>query len=478
VISSLSSLFRSARTLRAAIVLALLLPAGVSFAQQQQKERQPNNLSEKASEVFTKIGPLVQGQKWDEALGLLNALIPQLAANSYDLAEVLQTKGKLLLQKEEYAKALEPLEKALALSDANDFFDKNASLMLVDFIAKLYAQEAVSAKDPAIQKAYFAKAVTYFKRWLKDTPKQNPDISLYFAQVLVQQATVNQEKPDINLIREARVEVDKVLKNSIKPKESAYQLLYFILQQEGQIAKSAEILELLVKQYPTKSNYWQQLMATYNTLAAMAIDTDKNPEKARQYYVRAINTIERAQAQGFLKSPKDQYNLVVIYSQAGQFGRSTELLYSGLKNGAIESDVKNWLLLSYAYLQVNQELRAIAALKEATKIFPQSGQLEFNIGQLYSGLDKPKEANEHYRLAMTKGGGDKPFATAMFLAWTSYELGLFEDALEAIKIAEAKKTPQDKDDNLPKMKDAIQSAIREREEKKNAATNAAAPKTT
>lgn len=454
-------------------MLALLASAGFAFAQEKQ-----HSLSEKAAETFGKLQTMVREDKpnWAAALDLVNGLIPQLPADSYDLAQALQTKGKLLLQKEEYGQAIPPLEASLVLSDAHQYFEPGEALMVVDLLARIYAQEAVAAKTPAAQQQAFAKSVGYFKRWLKDTPKPNADTSLVYAQVLVQYAMVNAEKPNLDLIKEARAEVEKVLYSSVKPKESAYLLLQFAYQQEGDIAKSAQLLELLVKQYPNKANYWQQLMASYNTLAAA---NEKNPEKMRTYYVRAINTIERAQPYGFLKGPKDNYNLVTLYTLAGQFGRSTELLHAGLRSGAIESDVKNWLLLMYSYQQANQELQAINAGKEAIKLFPKAGQLDFNIGQIYYGMNDTKNANAFFRSAVNKGGVEKLYPTLMVLAYTSFELGQLDEALDAIKRAEQMNEKKG-DTSLPRMKEAIEAAIKERDDKKAEAEKRAAeakPKT-
>ena len=320
------------------------------------------------------------------------------------MAEVEQTKGKILLQKEDYSGALQPLEDSVRISDAHGFFDQAQTLTLVDLIARLYSQEATAqTKNPALQQQYFAKAGLYFKRWLKETPKPSADAALFYASVLINQASTNPDKIDLPMVKEAQNQVEHALLLTNKPKESMYQLLSFALQQEGDSQKSAEVLELLVKQYPNKVNYWQQLMGTYNLLASA---NEKNEALQKEYYIRTINTIERAQAYGFLKSPKDQYNLVTLYSLAGQFGKSTDLLYAGLKNGTIESDVKNWLLLAYAYQQVNQELQAASALKEAIKLFPKSAQLDFQLGQIYTSMDDTKQANAAYVAAASKLSGD------------------------------------------------------------------------
>lgn len=452
--------------------VALLVPAmAVASSVFAAEEKTPPALTEKTTELFTKIAPYQKEQNWKAIIDLINAALPTLPPNSYDLAEVLSSKGIALLQIEDYSRALEPLETALRISDAHEFFEKPKAMQIVDLLARLYSQEAAGTKDPVLQKQYFAKAGVYFKRWFANTPKPNPDMLVSYASILVNQASIDPNNVDLNLIKEAREITERTLLTTLKPKESSFQLLSYTYQQENRLDKSAEILELLVKQYPTKANYWQQLMATYNTLASV---NEKEPRKMRQYYVRAINTIERAQPYGFLKTPKDQYNLVTLYSLAGQFGRSTDLLSAGLKDGTIESTAKNWLLLVYAYLQVNQEQQAIAALKQAGGLFPKEAQIDFQLGQLYSLKDDTKSAHAAYKAADAKGGGDKPFAVAMFLAYTSFELSLLDDALAAITKAE-KMPDASKDKGLPKMKEAILAAIDDRDEKLKKKAEANAP---
>jgi tetratricopeptide (TPR) repeat protein len=172
--------------------------------------------------------------------------------------------------------------------------------------------------------------------------------------------------------------------------------------------------------------------------------------------------MERAQALGLMQTPKDNYNLVTMYYNAGQFGKATDLLYSGLKSGAIESDLKNWQLLAYSYQQIGRDAQAIAVLKEAGTAFP-SGQIEFQIGQIYSQMDnKTAEAYAYYSKAVAKGGLEKPHSAYMFLAYTAFELEKFDEALAAINKTIASPDGQ-KDAQAPRLKQAIEDAVKERE---------------
>jgi tetratricopeptide (TPR) repeat protein len=198
----------------------------------------------------------------------------------------------------------------------------------------------------------------------------------------------------------------------------------------------------------------------------MNVNLEANPRVARINNIRAINTIERGQKLGNLNTPKDNYNLVTLYINAGQFGKATEMLHAGLKNGSIESDVKNWNILGSYYLQADQQDKAITAIEEAIKLFAQSGQLELLIGQIYRDQGKTREAFNSFQNAVRKGNLDKVETAHQLIAYAGYELEEYDAALKAI--AEVEKTPEGrKDTQLPHLKRAIENTVKEREARKS-----------
>ncbi len=442
--------------------LALLTTALVtpyrSLAAEEQGPPVPN---EKVSEALQqKMKPLLDAKNWDGALGVINSVLVGLDPNGYDTAFLSDIKAKIFLQKNDYASAIAPMETTLRLADANkNFFDKKTVLDVVYFLAQIYYQEGTSSKDASVQKNYFNKSSAYIKRWLQTTPKKNQEASLFYASILYNQAVVNPDKVDLGLIKQVQTEVQEGLLTSLKPKEGFYVLLLASLQQIGDMAGSAEVLEQMVKVKPDNRTYWLQLLATYLNLGG---GTEKDEQKSRESFARAINTMERAQALGLMQTPKDNYNLVTMYYNAGQFGKATDLLYAGLKSGAIESDLKNWQLLAYSYQQIGRDEQAIAVLKEAGTSFP-SGQIEFQIGQIYSQMDnRTAEAYSYYAKAVAKGGLEKPHSAYMFLAYTAFELEKFEEALAAINKTIGTPDGQ-KDAQAPRLKQAIEDAVKERE---------------
>lgn len=442
---------------RLGLVLLLGLVALPSLTQAQQSQQQNNQPSERAAEDLQKLQPFIDIKNWNGAINLLNGILRYAAPNSYDQAMANDILWKIYMQKGDYTQAIEPMEKAYALGENFKYFDEKSQLERIYYLAQLFYQEAGNTKTPAVQQQYYIKASNYMETWLKRTPKATEDGRLFYASLLYNRALLNPEHVDTNLLAKAQEQAYEGLLGDLHPKESFYVILVATLQQQGKTEESAKYLELLVKEYPSKASYWQQLMGTYANLAA----EEKNPEKALDFNLRAIVTIERAQALGFMNTPKDNYNLVGIYFNIGQFGKATQLLYKGLKDGTIDQDIKKWELLSYSYQQVNQEFQAIDVLKEAAKRFPTSGQLEYQIAQIYYSLDKVNDAYDHLKLAIGKGNLEKPGSVYYFQAYLCFELQKYEEALTAIDKAAGFEDARDT--QLPRLKQAIQDALKERE---------------
>jgi len=457
------NLFQLRLRSKAILLLVVLLTSVMILPNRSDaaEEQGPPGLNEKVSEALQqKMKPLLDAKNWDGAMAVIDGVLVGLDPNGYDTAFLSDIKAKIFLQKNDYASAIAPMETTLRLADANkNFFDKKTILDVVYFLAQIYYQEGTSSKDATVQKNYFNKSSAYIKRWLQTTPKKNQEASLFYASILYNQAVVNPDKVDFDLIKRVQTEVQEGLLTSLKPKEGFYVLLLASLQQIGDLAGSAEILEQMVKVKPDNRTYWLQLLATYLNLGG---GTEKDEQKSRESFARAINTMERAQALGLMQTPKDNYNLVTMYYNAGQFGKATDLLYSGLKSGAIESDLKNWQLLAYSYQQIGRDDQAIAVLKEAGTAFP-TGQIEFQIGQIYSQMEnRTAEAYSYYSKAVAKGGLEKPHSAYMFLAYTAFELEKFDEALAAINKTIASPDGQ-KDAQAPRLKQAIEDAVKERE---------------
>ncbi|HEY9250155.1 MAG TPA: hypothetical protein VIO38_13530, partial [Rariglobus sp.] len=306
------------------------------------------------------------------------------------------------------------------------------------------------------QSLYFDKAYAAITQWLAKAPAVTADAQLYAASILYGQATLDPARVDLAKIGLARNAVEESLYLDVRPKDQAYVLLLAALQQQGDLPRVAELLELLVRRQPDSANYWQQLAGSYYALAA---ESKKEADIGR-YNLRALLTLERAQARGLLNSPKENYAVVALCFTLQQFDRAISLLEAGLKAGTIESSRRNWELLASAYQQTHDDTRALATLGRAVERFPREAGLDYAMGQLCYSLNRTAEAYDHLVRAVSKDNLERPGQTHLFLAYVAFELQRYEAAAKWIEAGAA--FPDAKPDDLERLRRAVADKLRER----------------
>jgi hypothetical protein len=454
------------KALLAATALGIGLPAAIAA----EEEKPPQQLGEEtADKLNNDYRQASDAKDWNKALAIVDGQLAKVPPESYDAAMLNQIKAQTYFQKNEMSPALAALERSLAIDDKHRYFVEKTRQETLYLVAQLNFQEGATSKDPKKQTACYAKSDQALERWIKN----NKDFStenLYFIAVLYfsrgQPASETpgvEAKSDPALMEKALYWTNRGLSASARPRDTFYQLKLAELYQLNRITDTAEYLELLVKMKPENKSYWQQLAATYLQLAAAA---EKKDDKAFfTYNIRAILAIERAQKLGIMTTPKDNYNLVGIYFNIGQFAEACRLLAQGLKEGTVERTQPNFELLANSYQQLHRESIAIETLMEATKIFPKSGQIEYQIAQIYFTIDKFKEAFEHMKICEAKGGTDKPHIGWLFYAYLALDLKQFDEALKGAE--QAAKYPDSKEE-AQRMQDAIKATIQDRENRLNA----------
>jgi tetratricopeptide (TPR) repeat protein len=468
------SRFNLRRLLGASLLVsaALFWNTAALRAEGTGKDDQPPDYSDKTHEALKPLQDFITAKNYDGAIALLQGLIPDVAADSPDRLLIENTLGRLFIQgKEDPKGALSHFDRVEAILRLHpNYWDNKAKVELLQLLAGVNYQigATLKAKDEAAkaeQRQYYDRAIGYLRRWLDQTPKLTSDMQLFYAEMLFYKATANPEKPDLAVLREARKATEKGLSLDIHPKDTFYQLLAVECIQENDYPSAAEYLEVLTTMKPTNKDYWTQLMVTYNTISDN-LSTDA--KKQRGAIAREINVIERAQRMGFLKSTKENYVLVSLYSQVGQYGKATELLAHGLRTGGIENKVENWLYLDSFYLQVGENLQAIAALKEAEKIFPGSGDIDRAIADVYYQDYNTQEVYNWCKRAIEKGHlkMQKPYSTYQLFGYAAFELQKYEEALEAVN--RALKMPGAPKKELTNFKDGIENAIKARDAQKAA----------
>jgi tetratricopeptide (TPR) repeat protein len=413
-------------------------------------------VSETVANELGKLRELTEAKSYAPALALIDRLLGSVGAESYDHALLSQIKAQIHLTEGNYAAVIAPLEDALRLGERLGFLPESAQRESMFLLAQLYQQQASEAKDTDLQRTRLDQATAYLRRWQLRTPKPTPEGQLFAASLYYQQATLDPNHPDASALREAQRQAEEGLVLQLKPPTALYLLILSSLQQRDEHAQASEILELLVGKNPENVSYWQQLTSTYLTLAGTA----KNEREIERNNLRALLTLERAQARGLLNSPKENFNLVALYLALHQFDPAIAFLEGGLIEGRLENTRGNWELLANSYQQTNRDPQAIAVIEKAIGRLPDDGQLEFTLAQLLYAGTRLAEARDHLERAVKKGSLEKPGQTRLFLAYTAYELQDYDSALRWARDAAAFKDVNQ--DDLARLTKTIDETIRAR----------------
>ena len=413
-----------------ALCLTLLLVVANSLPA-QSAGLPKKEVSEKTSSGFAKLRPLIDAKDYDGGLALIDQILADAAPASFDVYVLSQIKAQILLSQNKLGAAIAPLETALRLGEGNtNFFEAAANLEQLNLLAQLHYQVAAEQKNAALQKSGYEQALELMTRWLSRSPRPTADAHLFAASLLYNLGTL-ESRPDATRLREAIGHAREAQLLSAAPSSQLQLILVACHLQLGENARAAEQLEALAAREPKSETTWSQLQSLYLGAAAET----KDPEEAVRQNLRALVTLDRAQALGYLATPKDHYTRVAILFNLQQFSRAAALLEKGLVDGTLENSRRNWELLASAYQQTSRDDQSIATLERAVSAFPQDASLEFSLAQTLYGTGRVADAYARGQSALAKPGLEKPGQSKLYLAYLAYELQRYDEAAQWVEAA-------------------------------------------
>ena len=189
-------------------LVALALPElGRAADSNGKEEAPPPSFTDKTSEAFTKLTPMLTAKNYDGALALLNSILPTVQPDSYDEAVIENTLGGLWIQgKEQPEKAIQPWEHMLDITSRHpNYFPATVVTPKYYYLATIYLQLANWTRsrriDEATKRAYLDKSLDDMKRFLDATPKPTSEHLYFYATVLYLRATIDSQNIDKTLSR-------------------------------------------------------------------------------------------------------------------------------------------------------------------------------------------------------------------------------------------------------------------------------------
>ncbi len=309
-----------------------------------------------------KYSQFMADEKYAEAKAGFESML-QRKLNNYERAVVLQYLGYLAMQEDKPQAAIKYFKEVVKLNS----LPNRTHFNVMSNIARMY-----------MATGQYRKAVQAWQDYFNATDEIRDSDYALLANTYVQ----------LEDFKKGQQYIKKAIAMSDKPPESWYQLLLITHQQLGEFRQAAKVLEYLVQNYPHKKNYWKQLSQTY-----FALKQDQ----------KALAALDLANLNGLLTTQQDLLQLFKLYAYLDVPYKAGKVLEGGLKSGVIESTKKHWKDLGATWYQAQELQKALAAFKKAAEL-SDDGELDFQIANIYVGLEDWASARTALKAALQKGG--------------------------------------------------------------------------
>lgn len=258
----------------------------------------------------------------------------------------------------------------------------------------------------------FKTAIDYMEQWI--AMEANPS-SLGFDIIAASYWQLKDKKKALKFSERALC-VAKA--NKSKPKESTYNLLVALYNENERVNDMLPLFEELVKFYP-KKRYWTQLSGVYGELK----------QEDNQ-----LSALEAAHDQRLLDKETEYVSLYQLLMRAEAPLKAARAIEYGIQNEFVEENEKHLKYLAQGW-HLAQELDKAEPVYEKAAKKAKEGELYIFLGQIYLATDRYNKAKQALQLGLKKGKLKDPVTVNILLGQVAYELQDFEDATKFFRTA-------------------------------------------
>lgn len=377
--------------------------SGVAFAQEQEgesskpKTRVTQAMSNKVYEKVQAAQKAAEDKNIKEAIKILDELKNSKRLNDAELATVMNIYGFIYFQEENYAKAQESYAQILKLpkASAGTVLQARYSLAQAYFIDEKYAE-----------------GVATLKEWFKESETRPASAYVLMAQGMHQLKDYDGALENINIAIQDYKDKAKT------PPENWYGLQSFLYYEKGNYKKVVEILQEMLKYYPSKK-YWIQLSAMYAEL------------KSEQKQLAALDT---AYVQNMLDREQELVNVASLFLTNDAPYKAAKVLDKAIKEKKVEATSKNLDLLGIAWRSAQELDKAIPVMEQAAAK-SDKGDLWAQLCGVYLDNDQYKKAVESCAKGINKGSLKREDTAYLRKGMGHFYLEQYDEARKAFKQA-------------------------------------------
>lgn len=370
--------------------------------EEQKRKKKPRsvpNMNETTYKRLSEVQELMDAEQTDEAILKAEEMVERSRRyNGNELGQIHNILAALYFNKENMEQTIYHYEQVLAqVPDISEGVETGTIYNL----AKLYFIDE-----------QYDKAIAYIEDWF--TKAENPDPNAYFfmGQVYYQQGKYDEAIDKIELA----ISIGK--ERGLTIRENWWSMLRFLYYEQENWDKVLEILEILVRVYPSRA-YWLQLAGIYGQLEM----EDKQ-----------LLTMEAAHVGGFLEKETDLVNYSGLLLQAEVPWRAGKYLQDAVDSEVVESNAKNLQQLGQAYQLAYEVDDAIETL-EAAGEKSDDGTIYDRLASLYLDKDRFAECETAAQRALDKGDLKRVYNTEIVLGMCQFNQDRLEEARETFRIA-------------------------------------------
>ena len=363
-------------------------------------KRQVAKLPSKRAQAYLKdLFPFLRAETEDlvKAKNVLNRMQSDQGLTESDKAQMYYYFAYIDSINEDLKSAKNNYKKFLSIEDADPRLKSNVISMLGQL---------------SYSEGNYKTAIDYMEQWI--SMEANPS-SLGFDIIAASYWQLKDKKKALKFSERALC-VAKA--NKSKPKESTYNLLIALYNENERIKDMLPLFEELVRFYP-KKRYWTQLSGVYGELK----------EEKKQ-----LSSLEAAHDQRLLDKETEYVSLYQLLMRAEAPLKAARVMQYGIEKEFVKEDEKHLKYLAQGW-HMAQELDKAEPVYEKAAIKSEEGELYVFLGQIYLATDRYKKAKQALQLGLKKGKLKDPVTVNILLGQVAYELQDFEDATKFFRTA-------------------------------------------
>jgi len=378
------------------------VPPGKKGKPDPRTQPQQGALSKRVAEKLSAANDLLQKDKYDEALAIIDELAGRSKLDPLEVAQIHRFRGYILLSKGQMDQVPAEFQKSLD----QHALDPLAEQQMTYSLAQIYTQLGK-----------YDEALGLINAWFEGETEPKPDAYHLKAMILVQQEKFKEALPPLKT----------AIENEPNPKESWVQLLVAVYSQLQDFPNVAATLQKLISMSPQKKQYWTQLAAVQNLLDREA---------------GALATLQLAHTAKLLSDDREFRQLARLLFLREMPFQCAKAIEEGLKGGQVKEDADSYRLMSNCLIAAREHESALAPLEKAGELAP-DGEMYMLLGQMHLQRDRFADALDALDKALAKAKPEQRGSVQLLVGVAQMGSKRFDDAQRSFQAASTDKKVHD-----------------------------------